>query len=60
MWVDTAGPYWSYDYLTGLWDQLPVTWSGCNQPDLNLTDHQTYIPELPGTGNHKHLRALDS
>ena len=58
MWVDTAGPYWSWDYLTGLWDQLPVTWSGCNQPDLNPTDHRTYIPELPGLGHHKHLRAL--
>ena len=21
MWVDTADPYWSWDYLTGLWDQ---------------------------------------
>ena len=31
---------------------------GCNQPDLNPTDHRTYIPELPGPGHHKHLRAL--
>ena len=31
---------------------------GCNQPDLNSTDHRTYIPELPGPGHHKHLWAL--
>ena len=30
----------------GLWDQLPVTWSECNQSDHNLTDHRTHIPEL--------------
>ena len=38
LWVDTAGPYWSRDYLRGL-----QTWSGCNQPDLRQTDHRTYI-----------------
>ena len=43
-WHSRSVGYWSWDYLTGLWDQLPVTWSGCNQPDLNPTDHRTYIP----------------
>ena len=54
MWVDTAGPYWSWDYLTGLWDQLPVTWSGCNQSDLLLVSGLTYPLSLcrthPGLG----------
>ena len=45
LWVDTSGPYWSWDYLT---DQLPVTLSGCNQPDLNgLSIRLTTVPLCP-------------
>ena len=43
--VNTADPSLVWDDMIGLWDQLPVIWSGKCQFYLNQTDHllQSYL-----------------